>query len=64
LPAIQFVQDEYQVGKILALGIPIWASQSIIPVMLAVLSLRFLGKTWAFVKKAISSPIQIDKNDI
>ncbi|MCJ7833121.1 MAG: TRAP transporter small permease [Deltaproteobacteria bacterium] len=63
LPAIQFVQDEYAVGKILALGIPIWVSQSIIPVMLVVLSLRFLGKTWAFVKKAISGPIRMVKND-
>jgi len=64
MPAIQFVQGEYQVGKVLALGIPIWVSQSIIPVMLTVLSLRFLGKAWAFLKKAISSPIQLDKNDI
>jgi len=61
LPAIRFVQDEYQVGKILALGIPIWVSQSIIPVMLTVLGLRFLGKTWAFLKKGSSGLIQTDK---
>jgi len=64
LPAIQFVRNEYEAGKILALGIPIWVSQSIIPVMLTVLSLRFLGKTWAFLKKAISGQILLDKNDI
>jgi TRAP-type C4-dicarboxylate transport system permease small subunit len=64
MPAVQFVQDEYQVGKVLALGIPVWVSQSIIPVMLVVLSLRFLGKAWAFLKKAISGPIQMDKKDI
>lgn len=45
-PAIEFVQLEYQAGKILALGIPIWASQCIMPVMLTVLGLRFLGKAW------------------
>ena len=46
LPAIRFVQEEYTVGKILALGIPIWVSQSIMPVMLTILGLRFLGKAW------------------
>ncbi len=45
-PAIRFVQEEYEVGKILAFNIPIWVSQSIIPLMLTVLGLRFLGKTW------------------
>lgn len=50
-PAVRFVQSEYEVGKILALRIPIWVSQSIIPVMLAVLSLRFLGKAWTFLTK-------------
>lgn len=46
LPAVHFVQEEYPMGKILALGIPTWASQSIMPVMMAVLGLRFLGKAW------------------
>jgi TRAP-type C4-dicarboxylate transport system permease small subunit len=51
LPALHFVREEYTVGKILALGIPNWASQMIIPVMLFVLGLRFLGKAWATVNK-------------
>lgn len=45
-PAIRFVQEEYAVGKILAFNIPIWVSQSVIPLMLSVLGLRFLSKTW------------------
>ena len=45
-PALTFVQEEYQVGKTLALGIPIWVSQSILPVMLTVLGLRFLARGW------------------
>jgi TRAP-type C4-dicarboxylate transport system permease small subunit len=53
-PAIRFVQDEYSVGKTLALGIPVWVSQSIIPVMLAALGLRFLSKFWAILKSAFS----------
>ncbi|OGP50590.1 MAG: hypothetical protein A2Y79_06770 [Deltaproteobacteria bacterium RBG_13_43_22] len=51
-PAIRFVQEEYEVGKILAFNIPIWASQSVIPLMLTVLGLRFLSKTWnAFTRR-------------
>jgi TRAP-type C4-dicarboxylate transport system permease small subunit len=50
-PAIRFVQEEYAVGKILAFNIPNWASQSVIPLMLAVLGLRFLGKTWSNLKR-------------
>jgi TRAP-type C4-dicarboxylate transport system permease small subunit len=46
LPAIRFVQEEYPAGKILALGIPNWVSESIIPLMLAVLGIRFLAKFW------------------
>jgi TRAP-type C4-dicarboxylate transport system permease small subunit len=53
-PAVQFVEDEYSVGKTLALGIPIWVSQSIMPIMLAALGLRFLGKFWAILKSAFS----------
>ena len=45
-PAIQFVREEYEVGKILAFGIPIWVSQTIMPVMLAVMGLRFFIKVW------------------
>jgi TRAP-type C4-dicarboxylate transport system permease small subunit len=50
-PSIRFVQEEYAVGKILAFDIPNWVSQSVIPLMLAVLGLRFLGKTWANLKR-------------
>lgn len=64
LPAVHFVQEEYPMGKILALGIPTWASQSILPVMIAVLCFRFLGKTWTFLKKATSDSLQKDKNNI
>jgi TRAP-type C4-dicarboxylate transport system permease small subunit len=46
IPALRFVQEEYPAGKILALGIPIWVSEAVMPVMLAVLGLRFLGKSW------------------
>lgn len=46
MPAVRFIQEEYLTGKPLALGIPIWASQSIMPVMLTVLCLRFLTKAW------------------
>jgi len=63
LPAIQFVQEEYPMGKVLALGIPTWVVQAILPVMLAVLTLRFLGKTWATLKKACADSLQLDKND-
>lgn len=65
LPAIRFVVSEYEVGKPLAFGIPIWFSQSIIPVMLTVLGLRFLSKIWNVLdsKKSLSSeqsnPIQL-----
>lgn len=45
-PAIRFVQEESLVGKTLAMEIPLWVSQSIMPVMLLVLGLRFLAKTW------------------
>jgi TRAP-type C4-dicarboxylate transport system permease small subunit len=49
--AVRFVASEYEVGKTLAFGIPIWISQSIIPVMLIVLGLRFLIKIWTVLKK-------------
>jgi len=41
-PAIRFLQDDYQVGKTLAFGIPLWVSQAIMPVMMLVLGVRFL----------------------
>jgi TRAP-type C4-dicarboxylate transport system permease small subunit len=65
LPAIRFVVSEYEVGKPLAFGIPIWISQSIIPVMLTIIGLRFLSKGWNSLnrKKLLSSeqatPIKI-----
>ena len=40
-PAIRFLQDDYQVGKMLAFGIPLWVSQAIMPVMMLVLGMRF-----------------------
>ncbi len=43
-PAIRFLQDDYQTGKMLALGIPLWVSQAIMPVMMLVLGMRFLLK--------------------
>jgi len=50
LPAVRFVQSEFEVGKPLALGIPIWISQSVMPVMLMVIGLRFLIKAGALLK--------------
>ena len=41
-PAIRFLQNDYQAGKILALGIPMWLSQSIMPIIMLVLGVRFL----------------------
>ena len=43
-PAIRFLQDDYQTGKMLALGIPLWVSQAIMPVMMLVLGVRFILK--------------------
>ena len=41
-PAIRFLENDYQAGKTLALGIPMWVSQAIMPVMMLVLGVRFL----------------------
>jgi C4-dicarboxylate transporter, DctQ subunit len=41
-PAIRFLENDYQAGKTLALGIPMWVSQAIMPVMMFVLGVRFL----------------------
>jgi TRAP-type C4-dicarboxylate transport system permease small subunit len=54
-PALQFVQEEREVGKILAFGIPVWASQTIMPVMLTVLGLRFLGRAWNTLKNKVKT---------
>ena len=64
LPAVQFVQGEYQVSKTLALGIPIWVSQSIIPVMLAVLSLRFLSKAWISFNNGRKFLLTVQSNNV
>lgn len=50
LPAVRFVQEEYTMGRSLALGIPIWVSEAVMPVMMTVLGLRFLGKALAPLK--------------
>jgi TRAP-type C4-dicarboxylate transport system permease small subunit len=63
-PAVRFIQEEYLTGKPLALGIPIWAAQSIIPVMVTVLGFRFLGKAWAALKRIYSNQIPIDTSEI
>jgi TRAP-type C4-dicarboxylate transport system permease small subunit len=41
-PAIRFMQNDYQAGKVLALGIPMWVSQVVMPAILLVLGVRFL----------------------
>lgn len=60
-PAIRFVQEEYAVGKILAFNIPNWASQTVMPLMLTVLGLRFLGKTWSNLKRGHSGNLSADR---
>ena len=63
LPAIHFIQEEYPMGKTLALGIPTWASEIIMPVMMVVLGLRFLGKAWASLKKIFSNTVPMDTSE-
>ena len=46
LPGIDFVRDEAQAGKSLILGIPLWFSQAIMPVMLGVIGVRFIFAAW------------------
>ncbi|MBI5583817.1 MAG: TRAP transporter small permease [Deltaproteobacteria bacterium] len=53
LPAVEFVREEQEVGKYLIGVIPIWVSQSIIPVMLAVIGLRFLFAAWRSLRQRI-----------
>ena len=45
-PGIDFVRDEAQAGNFLILGIPLWFSQAIIPVMLGVIAVRFIFAGW------------------
>jgi TRAP-type C4-dicarboxylate transport system permease small subunit len=45
-PAVEFLQMEYDVGKLLIWRIPLWASQSVIPLMLAVIGIRFFYAGW------------------
>ncbi len=46
-PAIRFLQNDYEAGKTLALGIPLWVSQAIIPVIMLVLGIRFFRRGWS-----------------
>ena len=46
VPGIDFVRDEAQSGKFLILGIPLWCSQAIMPVMLGVIGVRFVFAGW------------------
>jgi TRAP-type C4-dicarboxylate transport system permease small subunit len=46
LPGIDFVQEEAQAGKFLILGIPLWFSQAVLPVMMGVLGARFVFSAW------------------
>ena len=55
LPAVHFVQEEYPMGKTLALGIPNWTSEAIMPIMMIVLGLRFLGKAWGIFNRGIKN---------
>ncbi len=40
-PAVRFILDDYRPGKYLAVGIPLWISQTVMPVMWLVLGTRF-----------------------
>jgi len=41
-PAVRFILDDYSPRRYLALGIPMWISQTVMPVMWLVLGIRFL----------------------
>jgi TRAP-type C4-dicarboxylate transport system permease small subunit len=41
-PAVRFILDDYGPGKYLTLGIPLWVSQTVMPVMWFVLGIRFM----------------------
>jgi TRAP-type C4-dicarboxylate transport system permease small subunit len=57
LPAIRFVIQDYQAGETLARGIPLWVAQSIMPLMLLVLGLRFFSRAW----KHVFSPLPVNE---
>jgi TRAP-type C4-dicarboxylate transport system permease small subunit len=46
LPGIDFVREEAQGGKFLILGIPLWFSQAVLPVMMGVIGARFVFAAW------------------
>jgi TRAP-type C4-dicarboxylate transport system permease small subunit len=39
---VRFILDDYGPGRYLALGIPLWVSQTVMPVMWLVLGIRFM----------------------
>jgi TRAP-type C4-dicarboxylate transport system permease small subunit len=41
-PAVQFILNDYRPRKYLALGIPLWVSQTVMPAMWLVLGIRFM----------------------
>jgi len=41
-PAVRFILNDYRPGKYLAFGIPLWVSQTVMPVMWLVLGIRFM----------------------
>ncbi len=41
-PAVRFLQSDYQAGSILAFGIPLWVSQTVMPGMMLAMAVRFL----------------------
>jgi C4-dicarboxylate transporter, DctQ subunit len=41
-PAVRFLQSDYESGATLALGIPLWISQAVMPAMMLALAVRFL----------------------
>lgn len=43
-PAVDFILDDYRAGKELAFGIPLWASQTVMPFMWLVLGIRFAAQ--------------------
>jgi len=41
-PAVQFILNDYRPNKYLAIGIPLWVSQAVMPSMWLVLGIRFM----------------------
>jgi TRAP-type C4-dicarboxylate transport system permease small subunit len=46
LPGIDFVREEAQAGKFLILGLPLWFSQAVLPVMMGIIGARFVFAAW------------------